>query len=189
VSKEVNRKGCSYEAALAIGIVGFIIWLSWFTPVINEYLPGAGAIVAIPFGSLLLSWFKRRTGGLLIIISSFVPLITMAAIPDMSSDPTYGLVAMLFFALVTVPLCLSGALIIINTLQKEEQSKLEGTEKGEGETFDYITNRCPYCNSPTIEGGIIYQAKTGNERRKLGFSIKRQLVCLRCKLKWIVLEK
>ena len=149
MSKEVKRKGCSYEAALVIGIVGSIIWLLAFTPFVNEYLPRAGATAAIPFGSLLLSWFKQRIGGLLTIISSFVPLITMAAIPGITSDPTYGLVMMLFFVLITVPLCLSGIFIIMNTLQKEERNELEKIEKGEGETFSYSTNRCPYCNSPT----------------------------------------
>ena len=189
MSKEVKRKGCSYEAALVIGVVGLIIWLSWFIPFINEYLPGAGATVAIPFGSLLLSWFKQRIGGLLTIISSFVPLITMAAIPGITSDPTYGLVMMLFFVLITVPLCLSGIFIIMNTLQKEERNELEKIEKGEGETFDHSTNRCPYCNSPTIEGGIIHRAENDKERKTLGYKTKWQKVCLKCKAKWIAVKK
>ena len=61
--------------------------------------------------------------------------------------------------------------------------------KGEGETFDYSTNKCPYCNSPTIEGGIIYQAENDKERKTIGYSTKWQKVCLKCKSKWIAVEK
>lgn len=72
------------------------------------------------------------------------------------------------------------------SLEKERKA-IEG--KGAGETFNYSINRCPYCNSPTIEGGIIYRASDDEERKTLGFKTKWQRVCLKCKSKWISMEK
>ncbi|MFC2026615.1 hypothetical protein ACFLUX_01415 [Chloroflexota bacterium] len=186
MADKANRKGCSYEVALVIGFVASCIWLWLFTPLINEYLPGAGALVVLPIGSLILSWFKRFIGGLLTIFSSIVPLITMAAIPSITSDPTFGPVMMLYFGVLTVPLGLAGVFIIVSTMQKEERPK---SVIGEGETFDFNTTKCPYCNSLTIEGGIVHRAKNEKERTKLGYKTKWQKVCLKCKSKWISLEK
>lgn len=85
---------------------------------------------------------------------------------------------------------IGGALLgfVLGLLEMDIKKSLKPL-KGEGDTFNYNTKECPYCNNPDIERSIIHRVKTKKERKKLGYSIKWQLECLRCKLKWVVLEK
>ena len=90
---------------------------------------------------------------------------------------------------------LGGALGFLISAEDEQKvalemdKKVQKTKVGIGETFYSSTNMCPYCNSQAIEGGVIYLTKTDKERKTLGYGTKRQLVCLKCKSKWISVEK
>jgi len=82
-------------------------------------------------------------------------------------------------------------LFVLVLLSKAEIARRgeKQVSKGEGETFIYNSSKCPNCGSPTVDGDIIYQSKTKEEKQALGYKTKWQRVCLKCKSKWIVVEK
>ena len=186
------KKGCLFQTAFAIVVVYTVFWLIYGINTVNTW-PVALASAFVPLGGLILSLYKQHIGGLLIILSGFLPIIILANTPR---DDFYNLGMIIIFIFVTLPLLIAGIVIFIAP-SKEGRRKLAKIEtrtrvksiEGTGETFNYITNKCPYCNSPTIEGGIIYRASNDEERKTLGFKTKWQRVCLKCKSKWISVEK
>ncbi len=106
------NKGCLYQAAFAV-VVAVLIW--WLIFGINELStsPFILASAFMPLSSLIVSLYKQRIGGLLIILSGLLPIIILANIPSLKSDDFYGIGMILLIIFVTLPLCVAGIMICI----------------------------------------------------------------------------
>jgi len=101
-------------------------------------------------------------------------------------EPVLGAFLLIYSGPLLLILIIVGLVAIIMSRRK---LKIREPIKGEGELFNYNVNKCPDCGSSIIEGGIIHQAKTEEEKQALGYKTKWQRVCLKCKSKWITVEK
>lgn len=204
MSDKAGRKGCSFGVALVVGLIACFAGL-WVIPIYNEHLPGAVVIVVIPFGCLLLSWYKQHIGGLLTMLSGFLPIIILSNIPSLKGDMFYGVGLMFLFVSVTLPLLVAGIVIFIAP-SKEERRKLAEIEERERilteseklkftvsnedrETFNYIVNLCPFCGSPNMKKTIIQEANNPEERKSIGFTQKFLFNCDNCKSTWFAVVK
>ena len=125
MDEKTNRKGCSYNSGLIIGIVVLVFWIIGGISLFSEY-PLVLVTALIPLVSLILSWYEQRIGGLLIILSGISPIIIIINIPSLKSDDFYGIGLMAIALFVTLPLCISG--IIITSAKPR---KIESREKEE----------------------------------------------------------
>ena len=122
MGNKANGKGYSYNSGLIIGIVVLVFWIIGGISLFSEY-PFVLVTALIPLGSLILSWYEQRIGGLLIILSGISPIIIIINIPSLKADDFYfiGLMAIALF--VTLPLCIAGIIITSAKQKKQEPSK------------------------------------------------------------------
>ena len=101
-------------------------------------------------------------------------------------EPVLGAFLLIYSGPLLLILIIVGLVAIIMSRRK---LKIREPIKGEGELFNYNVSKCPNCGSSIIEGGIIYKAKTEEEKQALGYKTKWQRVCLKCMAKWVSVEK
>lgn len=128
MDEKTNRKGCSYNLGLYIVVIVLVFWIiTGIGLLTNKVTKIEGLYILlsalIPLGSLILSWYKQRIGGLLIIFSGFSPIIILINIPSLKSDDFYGIGLMLIALLVTLPLCIAGIIITSAKQKKREPPK------------------------------------------------------------------
>ncbi len=123
--------------------------------------------------------------GIALISLALIGFLAILIVISVSQSPWGGLLFLIVSPLFLI-LIIVGLVAIIMSLRK---LKIREPIKGEGELFNYNVSKCPNCGSSIIEGGIIYKAKTQEENQSLGYSTKWQRVCLKCKSKWIAVEK
>ncbi len=98
----------------------------------------------MPLGSLILSWYKQRIGGLLIIFSGISPIIIIINIPSLKSDDFYGIGLMAIALFVTLPLCIAG-IIIRSAKPRKIESKKEEKESTS------TARKCKICGAEIAE--------------------------------------
>ncbi len=127
----ISRKGCLYQGAFVIVVVVLTIWVFFGIKSFGT-TPFVLATALMPLGGLILSLYKQRIGGLLIILSGFLPIIILANIPSLKSDMFYGIGMIIITILVTLPLCAAGIMISITP----SREPLEPLKRGRKYTFD-----------------------------------------------------
>ena len=184
MGSKANSKGCLYHVGLCVVVVVLVFWIIIG---INSLSTSPFVLVTalMPLGSLILSLYKQRIGGLLIILSGFLPIIILTSIPSLKSDTFYGVGLIFLLVFVTLPLFVAG--IIILAPSKEEPTKVDG-ELPE-EPIDYKIINCPKCGSSSMIEKSIPQDKTKDGKQVLDYKHKWQRTCLNCKSKWIAVEK
>ncbi len=121
------KKGCLYQTAFAIVVVYLVLWLIYgIKTVSTPPFALALALALIPLGGLILSLYKQRIGGLLIILSGFLPMIILANTPGEQYE-TYGMILLAIF--VTFPLCVAGGSMISSTPSKKPLEPLKRGRK------------------------------------------------------------
>ena len=123
------KKGCLYQTAFAF-VVAVLIWL--FIIGFSASWPLILALSLMPLGSLILSLYKQRIGGLLIILSGLLFIIILANIPSLKSDDFYSIGMIVLFIAVTLPLCIAGIIISFAPLREP----LEPLNKGRKYIFE-----------------------------------------------------
>ena len=109
MGKGFFNKGCLFQAAFALVVVFLIIWLFIGISSFSKS-PFVLASALVPLSGLILSLYKQRIGGLLIILSGFLPIIILANMPK---DDFYSIGMIIFIIFVTLPLCVAGIMISI----------------------------------------------------------------------------
>jgi len=192
MSNDAGYKGCLYRGAFVTIVVILSFWV--IVGIVSfSTTPFVLATALVPLGSLILTFYKRSTGGLLIIFSGFLPLIIMA---NTLKDDFYSLGMMVLAIFVTLPLFMAG-IIIYAASSKEWRRELAEIENREGilpeprkgETFNYIVKLCPYCGSANIKSTIVDKANTPEEKKTQGFTEKYLFDCDNCKSTWFAVEK
>ncbi len=125
------NKGCLYQGAFVIVAVVLIIWVIVGISSFSTY-PLVLATALVPLGSLILSLYKQRTGGLLIILSGVLLIIIIPNIPSVKADDFYVIGLMIIIILAALPLCVAGIMISIAPSKKT----LEPLKRGRKYTFD-----------------------------------------------------
>ncbi|MFC1846497.1 hypothetical protein ACFLYS_00350 [Chloroflexota bacterium] len=123
--------------------------------------------------------------GIALISLALTGFLAILIVTWVSHDPLPAFL-LIYFSPLFLILFIVGLIAIIMSRRK---LKIREPIKGEGELFNYNVSKCPNCGSSIIEGGIIYKAKTEEEKQALGYRTKWQRVCLKCKTKWIAVEK
>jgi hypothetical protein len=140
-----HGKGCSYKSGLYIVVIVLGIWILVGIGGFTE-TPFVLLTALIPLGSLIVSLYKQRIGGLLIILSGFLPIIILINIPGLKSDMFYGIGVMATALFVTLPLCIAGIIIT-----RAKPRKIE-SEKKENELTGFID--CKKCDAIIPENAI-----------------------------------
>jgi hypothetical protein len=124
----------------------------------------------------------------LIGLAILVPLIwsISSGLREWLEGPSGNISGIFLIVPFSIVCLIVGTVIIIRSCR---ETKTMESIKGEGATFQHDTDKCPYCNSSVIESGEIRRAINDKEKETLGYFIKWQKVCLKCKSKWIVLGK
>ena len=116
MGNEFFKKGCLFQTAFAIVVVFLILWLLIGISSLSQS-PFVLASAFVLLGGLILSLYRQRVGGLLIILSGFLHIIILVNMPKEGLE-VFGII--IFIVLVTLPLCVSGIIISI-ALSKEEK--------------------------------------------------------------------